>query len=283
MPSEQTTKLFRQKSTLSPHRHALIEVFLQLAWLLSAMEIPGKVSGNTITDDSFALKINNKESDFEFPVFPVDNALWSLETSTPDIHSRHEEQAHIPTSSTTEAVLSAEENFHRSICQLREHKATQSDERPHRCGLDPTELDTRENLAEQQRRHRKGKPYKCEVCGKGFRHTISLNVHKRLHTGEKPYKCEVCGEVFAQSGNLNIHKRVHTCEKPYKCEICGRGFSRKNRLIDHERIHTGEIPFECDTCGMRFRTRDRLTKHKKIHPDERPVMSARSLFNTPTF
>lgn len=52
------------------------------------------------------------------------------------------------------------------------------------------------------------KPYKCELCDKGFAQKCQLVFHSRMHHGEeKPYKCDVCNLQFATSSNLKIHAR----------------------------------------------------------------------------
>ena len=54
------------------------------------------------------------------------------------------------------------------------------------------------------------KPYRCDICSKGFGVKYNMVVHRRIHTKVKPYQCIQCSKAFAYRFTLNAHtKRIH--------------------------------------------------------------------------
>ena len=117
---------------------------------------------------------------------------------------------------------------------------------------------------------RKDKPYKCEVCRKGFSVRAYLKRHQQIPDQEKHFSCSYCQKVFPQRDRLKNHERTHLGVRPFTCEYCKKNFSRKDHLKNHQRCHTGEKPFRCTVCNRAFSQRDRLRNHGRTHTGERP-------------
>ncbi|XP_050717893.1 zinc finger protein 768-like isoform X3 [Eriocheir sinensis] len=114
------------------------------------------------------------------------------------------------------------------------------------------------------------KPFKCNLCGKGFKLKGGLVQHERTHSTDRPYVCPECGKLFRQPTHLQQHIRIHTGDKPYDCAFCGKSFRQRTILNQHLRIHTGEKPYVCMECGKQFRQKAILDQHFRTHLGEKP-------------
>lgn len=58
--------------------------------------------------------------------------------------------------------------------------------------------------------HPTGRPNTtCRICLKTFACYSALEIHYRSHTKERPYKCEVCDRGFSTKGNMKQHMLTH--------------------------------------------------------------------------
>lgn len=75
--------------------------------------------------------------------------------------------------------------------------------------------------------HKGETPFTCTVpeCDRRFRSTSEVKRHVLMrHTNEKPYKCDVCQKGFINQCDLSKHAAIHSGEKPFVCHICRKAF-----------------------------------------------------------
>jgi len=162
---------------------------------------------------------------------------------------------------------------------LREHMFIHT-EATHQCPSCPRKFASKALVTRHHKYiHEDFKPFKCEICGKGFPKKFYLDTHSVVHTGEKPYTCDLCGNSYSQKSHLKTHiKKVHEGVKMKKyesrkfmCVECGKLFQRRALLEKHiSNFHNG-IKFDenkqlaCGKCDKLFSSHEGLLKHERIH------------------
>ena len=121
-----------------------------------------------------------------------------------------------------------------------------------------------------RRSHSGRRPFGCEICGKTFGHTVSLQQHKNIHTNERTFECKQCSKTFKRSSTLSTHMLIHSDTRPFPCEYCGKRFHQKSDMKKHTYIHTGEKPHKCLQCGKAFSQSSNLITHSRKHSGFKP-------------
>ncbi|XP_054913690.1 zinc finger protein 646 isoform X2 [Poeciliopsis prolifica] len=143
--------------------------------------------------------------------------------------------------------------------------------------------------------------FKCNECGRGYRHAGSLANHRRTHEVGS-FLCSICGKENWNASAMKNHLRSHASLRKYSCADCGKCFRLAAQLQTHqktvhlpcrssqgsecdqqpERKEDADIaailtlqpercsvapkrPFQCDQCGKSYIHQRSLTNHKKSH------------------
>ncbi|KAM6155078.1 zinc finger protein 646 [Rhynchocyon petersi] len=128
------------------------------------------------------------------------------------------------------------------------------------------------------------RPYKCNECGRAYRHRGSLVNHRHTHrTGE--YQCSLCPRKYTNLMALRNHVRVH-CKAARRgtgpgakdppshgntgAEAAPRldqrpGCKREEGATDVPAAADGTAPQICSVCGMMFEDPASLEHHSQSH------------------
>lgn len=111
---------------------------------------------------------------------------------------------------------------------------------------------------------RKVRYLKCNNCDYQSINKSTLDAHiNKFHLNIRPYKCQICQKGFYKRDNLSQHLITHKKVKDNICYICGEDFVIERTLKQHLNLHAGQKPFQCDTCKMCFVTSSRRYEHIK--------------------
>ncbi|XP_064645786.1 zinc finger protein 658B-like [Lineus longissimus] len=160
-------------------------------------------------------------------------------------------------------------------CDLRQHMLSHEPELPFKCETCGKTFKRQRLVEVHAKIHTGEKDYSCDICDKKYHSRSGLTTHKNSkHRGGKTYMCEQCGKCFPTSGHMARHRTTHSEEKTFACHICEKKFKRREHLKCHVRMHTGEKPYVCDynNCGKSFKQICGLHAHQKIHTGEKPYI-----------
>jgi transcription elongation factor Elf1 len=115
-------------------------------------------------------------------------------------------------------------------------------------------------------------PFLCNICGKKFVTSQSLNYHFDVHSTGRKYKCEFegCSTAYRHPRDLNRHRRDFHTGGTFKCPHCRRYFTTVKRLEVHQNLLHKQDNWICEQCGKSFETRMRLMKHEYRHKGYNP-------------
>ncbi|XP_072311901.1 zinc finger protein 646 [Eucyclogobius newberryi] len=116
----------------------------------------------------------------------------------------------------------------------------------HGCNVD-TNQSTTENIEEMTEPSnnadtsldKEEQQFKCDECGRSYRHSCSLLNHKKSHkTGL--FCCHICQKNFYNLLALKSHQRSHFDVKRFRCDECGKAYKIQKQLLNHLKKHKKE-------------------------------------------
>lgn len=113
--------------------------------------------------------------------------------------------------------------------------------------------------------------FKCDECGRGYRHAGSLANHKKTHDVGS-FQCQICSRRLSNALALKSHLRIHTSRKKYSCTECGKAFRLAAQLTTHQKVHRNQ-----EVRGRSRRSNRKRNQSSNVHemdlfqPADQPV------------
>ncbi|XP_065071355.1 zinc finger protein 665-like [Rhopilema esculentum] len=129
----------------------------------------------------------------------------------------------------------------------------------------------------------------CRECGKSFKTPSRLKRHMAVHTGVRPFKCNLCEKGFTERNKLLNHLKGHGVDDveaaigkspskadgagKHQCSFCDKNFVSPWKLKRHLTVHTGNKPFFCKICQRAFTEKNKLENHfRSSHPEDMTLL-----------
>ncbi|XP_056153120.1 zinc finger protein 646 [Lampris incognitus] len=124
--------------------------------------------------------------------------------------------------------------------------------------------------------------FKCDECGRGYRHAGSLANHKKTHD-VGTFECQICGKENTNALALKSHLRSHTSQKKYSCMECGKSFRLASQLATHERVHLSRQAKvqSFRRVGCEYSTAENRDADDSLNFDEQSASMGMSVENSP--
>jgi uncharacterized Zn-finger protein len=131
--------------------------------------------------------------------------------------------------------LICQKEFFQKVNLLNHEKTHNIQNRSFNCNQCDKSFFEKSHLLRHQNFHSESRDYQCNLCLKFYKTERCLKVHKQVHSdpSDRPFKCEVCQKGFLSSSKLKQHANIHTNSRPYQCKHCPRDFTNYPNLLKH--------------------------------------------------